>query len=132
MFSVLMTLKIDLQKGAISHEEFQYFIKGGAALDLNAVTKKPYKWITDMTWLNLVALSSLKQFQNIVSQIYASEKSWKLWFSKEAPEEEVIPDGYNNFDTFRRLLIIRYLVRNFLVGSIYFIVSKVIGTKFLK
>ncbi|XP_051153326.1 dynein axonemal heavy chain 8 isoform X1 [Leptopilina boulardi] len=107
MFSVLMTLKIDLQRGAISHEEFQYFIKGGAALDLNAVTRKPYKWITDMTWLNLVALSSLKNFQNIVSQIYASEKNWKSWFAKEAPEEEIIPDGYNNFDTFRRLLIIR-------------------------
>lgn len=102
-----MTLKIDLQRGAISHEEFQFFIKGGAALNLNAVAPKPCKWITDMTWLNLVALSGLRQFQYVISQVPSSEKMWKYWFDKEAPEEEVIPDGYNTLDTFRRLLMIR-------------------------
>ncbi|KAL6445584.1 hypothetical protein ACFW04_000844 [Cataglyphis niger] len=107
MFILLMTLKIDLQHGSISHEEFQYFIKGGAALDLKAVEPKPCKWITDVTWLNLIALSSLRQFQYIAAQVPASEKTWKHWFDKDAPEEEVIPDGYNVLDTFRRLLLIR-------------------------
>lgn len=107
MFILLMTLKIDLQRGSITHEEFEFFIKGGAALDLKTVQQKPCKWITDVTWLHLVALSALKQFQYILTQIPASEKLWKLWFDKDAPEEEVIPDGYHNLDTFRRLLIIR-------------------------
>ncbi|CAK9824517.1 Dynein axonemal heavy chain 8 [Anthophora retusa] len=107
MFILLMTLKIDLQRESITHEEFQYFIKGGAALDLNNVAPKPCKWIADVTWLNLIALSALRQFQYIVSQVPASEKLWKQWFDKSAPEEEVIPDGYNSLDTFRRLLLIR-------------------------
>ncbi|XP_036143732.1 dynein heavy chain 8, axonemal [Monomorium pharaonis] len=107
MFILLMTLKIDLQRGSITYEEFQYLIKGGAALDLKAVEPKPCKWITDVTWLNLVALSSLRQFQYIVSQVSASEKVWKHWFDKDAPEEEVIPDGYHALDSFRRLLLIR-------------------------
>lgn len=102
-----MTLKIDLQRGEITYQEFQYFIKGGAALDLNSVVPKPCKWIIDMTWLNLVALSEIRQFQYILSQVPASERIWKHWFDKAAPEEEVIPDGYNNLDTFRRLLMIR-------------------------
>ncbi|KAF7401630.1 hypothetical protein HZH68_007450 [Vespula germanica] len=107
MFSLLMTLKIDLQRGNISHEEFEFFIKGGAALDLKTVQPKPCKWITDVTWLHLVALSELRQFRYILTQVPASEKLWKLWFDKDAPEEEVIPDGYNTLDTFRRLLVIR-------------------------
>lgn len=109
MFALLMALKIDLERGVVAHEEFQYFIKGGAALDLNDVEPKPSncKWITDIVWLNLVALSSLARFENILAHISASEKTWKSWFDKEAPEEEVIPDGYHTLDTFRRLLIIR-------------------------
>ncbi|XP_064651602.1 dynein axonemal heavy chain 8-like [Lineus longissimus] len=108
LFTMLLTLKIELNKGNIRHEEFQGLIKGGAALDLNAVQPKPCKWILDMTWLNLVELSKLPQFRDILRQIPLSERVWKAWFDKDAPEEEVIPDGYSSsLDTFRKLLLIR-------------------------
>ncbi|CAG9816206.1 unnamed protein product [Phaedon cochleariae] len=107
MFVLLMTLRIDLERENITHEEFQNFIKGGAALDLNACPAKPAKWIMDMTWLNLVELSNLRHFQYIVQQVSANDKQWKVWFDKDAPEEAIIPDGYNSLDTFRKLLMIR-------------------------
>jgi dynein heavy chain, axonemal len=45
LYTLLTALKIDLQKGNIKPSEFQIFIKGGAALDLNSVEAKAKKWL---------------------------------------------------------------------------------------
>lgn len=50
LFALLLALKVDMQKGDVSYEEFQTFVKGGAALNLKDCPRKPFSWITDMTW----------------------------------------------------------------------------------
>ncbi|KAG8014343.1 Dynein heavy chain 8 [Nibea albiflora] len=86
IFTLLLALKIDLQKKVIEHNEFQILIKGGAALDLKTCPSKPFSWILDM-----------------VSQ---NGKPWKAWVNLDAPEEGVIPE-YNSLDVFHKLLLIR-------------------------
>ncbi|KAM4740016.1 dynein axonemal heavy chain 8-like [Anableps anableps] len=107
VFTLLLALKIDLQNNKIEHNKFQTLIKGGAALDLKTCPQKPFRWILDMVWLNLVELSKLSQFANILNQVSQNEKNWKLWLNLDAPEEGVIPDGYNSIDVFHKLLLIR-------------------------
>ncbi|XP_037131069.1 dynein heavy chain 8, axonemal-like [Syngnathus acus] len=107
IFTILMALKIDLQNGRIQHSQFQTLIKGGAALDLKACPPKPFTWVLDIVWLNLVELSKLPQFASILNQVGKSGKHWKVWANGDAPEETVIPDGYNNLDVFSKLMLIR-------------------------
>ncbi|CAK6957757.1 dynein axonemal heavy chain 8-like [Scomber scombrus] len=107
IFTLLLALKIDLQNNKIEHNKFQILIKGGAALDLKTCPVKPFSWILDMVWLNLVELSKLQQFNNIINQVSQNGKAWKAWLNADAPEECVIPDGYNTLEVFNKLLLIR-------------------------
>ncbi|KAL5105018.1 hypothetical protein TcWFU_009077 [Taenia crassiceps] len=109
-FTLLLALKVALQEKKISLEEFQTFIKGGAALDLNAVEPKPRQWIQDITWLNLVELSRLSAFTNLLKDIPRKEKSWKRWFDSDSPEDNALPAPYETAlegQTFQRLLLVR-------------------------
>lgn len=49
---------------------------GGAALDLKTCPTKPFSWILDMVWLNLVELSKLGQFTNIINQVNISSMNY--------------------------------------------------------
>uniref|UniRef100_A0A3Q3FTJ5 Dynein, axonemal, heavy chain 5 like n=1 Tax=Labrus bergylta TaxID=56723 RepID=A0A3Q3FTJ5_9LABR len=107
IFTLLLALKIDLQNNKIEHNKFQILMKGGAALDLKTCPSKPFSWILDMVWLNLVELSKLPEFINVINQVSQNGKAWKAWVNLDAPEEGVIPDGYNSLDVFEKLLLIR-------------------------
>uniref|UniRef100_A0A146LY58 Dynein heavy chain 5, axonemal n=3 Tax=Lygus hesperus TaxID=30085 RepID=A0A146LY58_LYGHE len=78
LFTLMLAMKIDCYKGSITHEEFLAFIKGGASLDLNAVTPKPFRWILDITWLNLVEISKLPAFSTLLGKILLAQSMERL------------------------------------------------------
>ena len=108
LFTLLLALKIDMNLGNVSYNEFSVFLKGGASLDLNSVkvapispTKhftssqpKPFKWMLDVSWLNLVELSKQKTFRELLPSMTGAEKEWRKWFDTDAPENEAVPSGY--------------------------------------
>ena len=62
-----------------------------------------------------------------------NEKQWKQWFDKEAPEDEVIPDGYNNsLDIFRKLLLIRSWCPDRTLPQAKKYIADSIGEKFIE
>ncbi|CAF0837526.1 unnamed protein product [Adineta steineri] len=109
MFTLLLALKVDLQAGKIKYDEFQTLIKGGASIDASTAPPKPaYKWLQNDIWLNLVELSKLFQFSDILNSLNRSGPAWDTWFKKDEPERAELPDSWDSLlDKFRRLLLIR-------------------------
>jgi dynein heavy chain, axonemal len=110
LFGLLLSIKILMQSGVLSQEHFDCFVKGGAALDINQVRKKPKEWISDLAWLNVINLSNtIPAFRDIPESIARSDVAWRQWSDLEAPEQGRIPDFEEKTDKFGRLLIIRAL-----------------------
>ena len=56
---------------------YPYLPQGGAALDLNSVQAKPFGWMLDMNWLNIVELSKHELFSQLLEKV---RRSWGLNF----------------------------------------------------
>jgi len=108
MFVLLMACKIEMRAGALSHTNFSVLLKAGAALNLSEVRPKPFMWIPDKSWLNIIALSEAVQtFKNVPDLIQRNDQAWRQWWDMEAPEASRVPDVEDRLNAFERMLIVR-------------------------
>ena len=74
------------------------------------VQAKPFRWMLDIIWLNLVELCNLEAFKDLMEMAVGRDKEWKSWCDTEQPEEEETPCGLDRKLTiFSKLLLIRSL-----------------------
>jgi dynein heavy chain len=75
------------------------FLKGGASLDAKSERSKPFTWLSDKIWLNIIALSKhhfcgdpLAFFRDLPESLQRNEGVWKQWVDRNDPEGYPIPD----------------------------------------
>jgi len=106
-------------------------LKGGAALDINSVRKKPAPWLPDTVWLNCVAASDMPGMTDFADSIYRSEQQWKTWFDLEAPEVAPIPDFEERATSFQRALIIRLMRQDRTLPAVTSYVAAELGQRYV-
>ena len=50
----IITLKVIVAASTITQGDVTLLLQGGAALNITNVRKKPYEWISDEAWLNVM------------------------------------------------------------------------------
>lgn len=115
-FVVVITMKILITHGLLKGSDMTLFLRGGAALDIDSVRRKPFNWISNEAWLNVVELSqSQKFYANLPTDMAANEAMWRRWYEDNEPENMNIPDYEQRLvesvgiGPFLRLLIVRTL-----------------------
>lgn len=115
-FVLLVTLKILITAGHLRPADFTTFLRGGAALDIDSVKRKPFNWLSNEAWLNIMELSqSQKFFVNLPNDIIQNEAMWRRWYEDNEPESMNIPDYETRLNElpvvgpFYKLLLVRSL-----------------------
>jgi dynein heavy chain len=133
LYTLLLALKIQMTAGVLTQDHFNCLLKGGAALEISAVRKKPKEWIADMSWLHIVNLgNTLPVFRDLPDSLFRSEGIWKQWYDQEAPEMTKIPEFEEKLDKFGRLLVVRSLRedRTILAANEY--IADTLGQKYIE
>ena len=87
IFALMLTNKILVSAGKTKASDVDIFLKGGGALDINSVRKKPKEWILDSVWLSIVALSAMDSFRDLPDSVFRNDGLWRQWYDQEAPEQ---------------------------------------------
>eukprot|EP00951_Prasinocladus_malaysianus_P042486 scaffold515957_cov42-Prasinocladus_malaysianus.AAC.1 len=103
----MLTNKVLVSAGSVRMEDVDVFLKGGGALDINSVRRKPKEWIPDMVWLNIVALSNMDAFRDIADSVFRNDGLWRQWYDQEAPEMAKVPDYEERLTKFERMCVVK-------------------------
>ena len=133
IYALLLALKLQLSSDIITMDHFACLVKGGGALDINSVKKKPKEWVKDGDWLNIIQLSmSVPLFKELPDIMARNDGAWRQWYDQEAPETVPVPDVDDRLDKMHKLLIVRSLRtdRTMVVADEY--IEEAIGTKYIE
>jgi dynein heavy chain len=116
IFVFILTMKILITANLIQQSEFDIFLQGGAALDINSVQAKPFSWMADSAWLNVVVLTQrIPFFKTLTNDVRSADAVWKKWYEDNTPEALPLPsydqqiNENKDIGPFLRLLLVRAL-----------------------
>lgn len=112
-WALLLAVQTEIEAGTVSPAQFSTFARGGSALTMESCPKKALPNVSDLVWMNIVALNRNlpESFGNLITLIENNVKGWQNWINSEKPEMEDLPDGYENvLSSFNRMILIRACV----------------------
>ena len=143
MFSFQMTIKLLEADGKLNRKQLDFFLKGNLSLE-KSDRVKPFEWIPDQGWEDLVQLAEqhkglppstdikakdvdeVHPLSTLLDSIEANEKEWKDYYNYEAPEDEKLPEDLTyRLNIFEQLLLLRcFRVDRVTVGVTKYVINK--------
>jgi len=98
-YILMICFKILITAEKLTNGDVNIFLKGGSSLDIKSERSKPFMWMSDKIWLNVIALSRhhfgqdpLAFYRDLPESMTRNEQQWKTWIDKNDPENYPIPD----------------------------------------
>lgn len=132
LYTLLLTLKMQMKAGEVKADEFSMLLKGGAALDLKGQKRKPGDWLPDNSWLHLCQLGmTFPLFKDVTNTILGNPDAWQEWYDYEDPEVQPIPDYEGRLSPFQKLCLVRAFREDRSLVVVKEYIASAIGKKYL-
>jgi dynein heavy chain len=87
-FKLILAFKMLVTAGKLEPRLISLFLRGGGALNINSVRPKPFSWISNEAWLNILQLSdTYMTFKSLSDDLDRSEVTWSSWYNENEPEK---------------------------------------------
>ncbi|XP_073507678.1 dynein axonemal heavy chain 3-like [Phyllobates terribilis] len=125
LFSVLLCVGLQRNKGLINNDEWHFLLTGGVALEIPHPNPAPV-WLKDKSWGELLRLSTLPLFKGLDDHFCSNLTEWKNIYDSSHPNEMELPDPWEDLLTaFQKLLVIRCLRPDKVIPTVQqFIIEK--------
>ncbi|XP_068013204.1 dynein axonemal heavy chain 10, partial [Melanerpes formicivorus] len=134
LFSFSMTIRIEQADGRVPQEELEFFLKGNISLE-KSERKKPFAWLPDQGWEDLIHLSEQlpEKFESLPDDVENNPDVWKNWYDTEALEQKPFPMQYqDNLTKFQKLLLLRCFRVDRLYRAVTDYVTVTVGEKYVQ
>eukprot|EP00117_Sycon_ciliatum_P019779 scpid3161/ scgid17821/ Dynein heavy chain 2, axonemal; Axonemal beta dynein heavy chain 2; Ciliary dynein heavy chain 2 len=114
LLSLQMCVKLNMAKGEIDRDDWNFFLRGGNVLDRTDQVPKPSQiWITAAAWDNICDLeTSLPEvFTGLTASITHSPKEWHRWYMALKPEQAPLPAEWETKceEKLKKMIVLRCL-----------------------
>ncbi|VVC42146.1 Hypothetical protein CINCED_3A009485 [Cinara cedri] len=127
IFIVQMTIQIQIQAKQINPADLDYLLRRPSIIG----TQAPFDFISSDAWGAIKTLVSVDdEYTGLDKDIESFHKRWQIYIDSEAPEKEIMPQGWKNKTSFQRLCVIRALRTDRMTYAAKVYVQEVLGAKY--
>ena len=133
LFCLQLALKVELSLNVFDFNDYQIFIKGGAAATggdkLNDIQLPEFfSSVRD----NVLALSQISLFKGHFAEIVENGSEWRKIMESPTPEQETIPKICEGMQPFHRAVVIRCLRPDRAIFAANQYISETLGKEFIE
>lgn len=131
LFPFLMCVRLLQDRGEIDYDEWRFLLTGTAISA--TITENPDKrWISEKSWTEICALSTLGTFDDFKVTFTDDIDQWKQFYDSHNPHQMQLPGKWSKITEFQKLLVLRVLRPDMLIPGMMDFVSSNMGKQFVE
>jgi len=127
----MLCFRIMVRKGLIKQDEVDSLVKKEVALEPPHQSES-LKFIPESNWAAVKGLESIKTFEHLIQSMESEALQWRKWYQDGEPENIELPRAFKDISLFHRILLLRALRPDRLIGALKQFVRENMGDDYVE